>query len=462
MSLYKIIKELQTASGSNAKTAILEANKDNELLKAYLKAVYDPAINYYQTKIDKTKGWNLDWTDYDEQRGKYIQNFWHIIESVEPLFKRKFTGDRAKQMLSDLYASVSPESKELLELIIKRSIGAGVGDTMILKVFPNLWFSVPYQRCSLMDDKIKAKLDKQDKFYVQQKLDGSFCYLVKEVGKPPEAITRAGSRYPAEFAQKLATGLPDGFVMVGELLVYGEVATLGVPLDRKTGNGVLNSVLKGGDVPNNLGFEMTAWDCLTVDEWKAGKSDSKYWERLDDLDVALADMPNANAVVTHAVTSLEDAYKIYSGFTAQGMEGAVIKTTDFKWVNGTSKDCIKLKIEFECDLKVIGMTEGTGKAKGMLGSLTLSSGDGKIVTDCGTGFSDLARKTWWEQYSPEDIASYDIIVTVKSNDIIFKRDSEVRSLFLPVFVEERLDKTEADTYYRCVEQLEAAKNGGKK
>ena len=283
MSLYSIIKELQAASGSNLKTAILEAFKDNELLKDYLKAVYDPSLSYYQTKIDKSKGWNLDWMDYFEVNGEWVCDFNCILENVKALANREVTGDKAKEYLSGLYSCISPESKELLELLIKRSVGAGVGDTMILKVFPDLWFSVPYQRCSLMDDKIKAKFDKLPEFLVQEKLDGSFCYLVKEAGKPAEAITRAGSKYPKEFAEKLATGLPDGFVVVGELLVYGELATLGVPLDRKTGNGILNSILKGGEVGDNLGFELTAWDCLTVDEWKSGKSDKPYYQRLEIL-----------------------------------------------------------------------------------------------------------------------------------------------------------------------------------
>jgi len=451
MSLYKIIKELQTASGSNAKIAILQANKDNELLKAYLKATYDPAFSYYQTKVVASGA-----VGEEEFSQRTIANV------CGRLAFRKVTGHLASSKLTELHNNLNKEGQELLELLIKRSVGAGVGDTMILNVFPDLYFIPPYQRCSLMDDKIKAKFDKLPEFLVQEKLDGSFCYLVKEAGKPAEAITRAGSKYPKEFAEKLATGLPDGFVVVGELLVYGEVATLGVPLDRKTGNGILNSILKGGEVGDNLGFELTAWDCLTVEDFKAGKSPLKYCERLCELDIAVADMPNAFQVVTHFVKSLDQAYTIYSKFTAEGKEGAVIKDKYFLWSNGTSKDCIKLKIEFECDLKVIGMTEGTGKAKGMMGSLTLGSRDGIIKTDCGTGFTDDARKAWWGQYSPENIDSYDIVVTVKANDIITKRDSESVSLFLPVFLEERLDKSEADTYYQCVKQLEAAKNGGKK
>ena len=39
--LYTIVKALQNASGSNSKQAILESHKDNEVLKAYLKACYE-------------------------------------------------------------------------------------------------------------------------------------------------------------------------------------------------------------------------------------------------------------------------------------------------------------------------------------------------------------------------------------------------------------------------------------
>ncbi len=447
-NLYTIIKELQNASGSNAKTAILEANKDNELLKVYLKALYDPSISYYQTRLPK-----IDKSTPIGTLGSELIN-WFIAE----LGGRKVTGSLAVKCLKETLENVDTQSQELIELLIKRSIGAGVGDTMILKVFPDLYFIPPYQRCSLMDAKVKDRFSKLKTFFVQEKLDGSFCYLVKEAGKAPEAITRAGSKYPTEFAEKLAVGLPDGFVVVGELLVYGEAATLGVPLDRKTGNGVLNSVLKGCEVGDNLGFEMTAWDCLTAEAFKSHKSTSKYYQRLNLLENVLKTVPNIRAVHTEEVNSLEEAYQVYSGFTAEGKEGAVIKTTDFLWRDGTSRDCIKLKIEFEVDLEVIGWTEGTGKAKGMLGSLTVASSDRLLVSDLGTGFSDMDREDWWGNRN----LYIGKIITVKANDIISKRDSKIASLFLPVYLDVRFDKTEADSYARCVYQLHCAKNGGVK
>jgi DNA ligase-1 len=439
-NLYTIIKELQNASGSNAKTAILEANKDNELLKAYLKAVYDPALSYYQTTV-KTHPATLCYS--------FTQGTIQAI--VKTLAQRELTGDAAKKWLDNLMKDSNKEAQELIQLLIKRSIGAGVGDTMILKVFPDLWFSVPYQRCSLMDAKAKDRFSKLSSFLVQEKLDGSFCYLVKEAGKAPEAITRAGSRYPAEFAELLSTPQCEGFVVIGELVVLDYTNNEdGELLDRKTGNGILNSILKGGELNDNLEFVLVAWDCVNTVEFKNGYSKDPYYKRM-----AMLELVWETPVRTHHVNSLEDAYKIYSKFTAEGKEGCVVKSKDFLWRDGTSKDCIKLKIEFEVDLEVVAIHEGTGKASGMVGSITLRSSDGLIVTDCGSGFSDSDRVDWWINKEVR-IGS---IVTIKGNDIISKRENEVKSIFLPIFLEHRLDKTVADSYYRCYQQLESAKQG---
>ena len=445
MTLYEIVTALQSASGSNAKQAILEQHKDNELLKAYLKAVYDPSISYYQTKVK-----------FHEKNLGYNFNSDTIDAVVKTLAMRELTGDAAKAWLDTAMKGHNEGSQELISLIIKRSIGAGVGDAMILKVFPDLYFIPSYQRCSLMDSKAKEKFSKQKEFIIQQKLDGSFCYLIKEAGKDPQAITRSGSTYPLEFAQNLAHRLPDDFVVIGELLVLEEREDEPeyLTLDRQTGNGILNSILKGGNTDDKLCFELVAWDCVTVKEFKAGYSKTPYKERGTILESFWESIVEMNYV-----KSLEEAFAINSQYIAKGLEGSVIKTLDFEWRNGTSKDCIKLKIEFECDLKVIGMTEGTNKYKGMMGSLTVASSDGKIVSDVGTGFSDEARKAWWEMYTPDSIKSYEIVITVKANDIIISKGKETVSLFLPVYTEERFDKNGADSYERCVEQLESVKKG---
>lgn len=456
LKLYDIVKSLQEAQGNLNKQAILMQHKDNELFKEYMRAVYDPGINYYQKKIaNPTKGYNLDWCDYEVAN---VHDFTPVLRYVQKLSNREVTGNAAIKYLDDLNAACSPEGKELLKLLIDRSIGASVGDTMVLKTWPDLYFSVPYQRCSLLDAKAKEKFSKLPLMYVQEKCDGSFLYLVKEAGKGPQAITRAGSRYPREFAEKLAEGVPDGVVLIGELLVYEDVSTHGdyVLLDRKTGNGILNSVLKSGSAEtDSLMFNMTVWDFLTPEEFKAGKSNGDYTSRLMKLEEIFADndIKNADEIETCAVTNLEEAYEIYSNHTADGKEGAVLKTTNFIWKDGTSKDCVKMKIEFEIDLEITGVAEGTGKASGMMGALQLKSSCGKLVTDVGTGFDDATRKQFWQ--GKDELIG--MIVAVKANDIISKRDRDSKSLFLPVFIEERNDKTVADSLEDCERILAAAK-----
>jgi len=449
MKLYDIVKSLQEAQGNLNKQAILMQHKDNELFKEFMRVTYDPGINYYQKKIVPAKTLAVS---PSKEFGQET-----IDQMIGYLAERKDTGNKAIATLSMIHHSLNGEGQELTKLMIDRSIGASVGDTMVLKTWPDLYFSVPYQRCSLLDAKAKEKFSKLPLMYVQEKCDGSFLYLVKEAGKAPEAITRAGSKYPKEFAEKLAEGVPDGAVLIGELLVFTNPQYDGKQdvLDRQTGNGMLNSILKGGDVDDNFIFKMFAWDYLKVEEFKAGKSNMDYSYRLASLSnlVISNKVVNVEKVHTEKVATLVEAYEIYSKFTAAGLEGAVLKTPDFIWKDGTSKDCVKLKIEFEIDLEITGVAEGTGKASGMMGALQLKSSCGKLVTDVGTGFTDIIRQYFWMN---RDVMIGQI-VTVKANDIISKRDRDTKSLFLPVWLEERHDKNVADSLEDCERILAAAK-----
>lgn len=432
MSLYEIIKTLQETQGSKAKLAFLESHKDNALLKQYLKAVYDPAINYYQKKVAITK---------ENQGHPFCEDIVYTIKHY--ICDRNITGNAAKQWLEQYMYGYNIEAQELIQYMIKRSIEAGVSDSTILKVFPDLYFIPPYQRCSLPDAKIIDKFNKEGEILVQQKLDGMFAYLVNDNGDC-SAITRNGSKFTHEFAELLFGEFKDSCknqVIIGEIIVLKE----GNVLDRKTGNGILNSILQSGEIQKNYEYQLVAWDHLTVSEFKSGKSERNYITRRNDLIFAYP-----HVVYTRFVENVKEAYYIYRKFLEQGYEGAVMKTKHFKWKNGTSKEQVKLKLKFQVDLKVVGIIEGTGKYEGMMGSVSVESSDGKLKVDVGSGWNDEQRKNGIEAGS---------IITVEANDIITNRSNDTYSLFLPIFIEERLDKTEADSYDDCVTQLEAAKRG---
>lgn len=451
MKLYEIIQQLRNAKGSIEKQNILIANKDDALFKAYMKAVYDVGINYHVTKLPKdVSPGNMATLDQE-----YLD--W-LSEAVK---ERKFAGNEGKSLLKVTLATFDAEGGELFKYIIDRSIGASVGDTMVLKTWPDLYFIPPYQRCSLLDKKSREKFPPKKSFYVQTKLDGSFGYIVKWPDGRAEVITRQGSKYPHAFAEKMALGLKPGTVIVGELEVYKGYHDERQLLDRKTGNGILNSALKDGVLADDLQVQCTAWDLLTTEEFTRGKSDREYSERLHHLKSYELPMLCHGQIVlvqTWVVDSLEAAFTIYRDHTSRGLEGCIIKLPSSLWKDGTAKDIVKLKLKFQVEMRCVDIYEGEGKAKGMLGGIVIQSEDKLLKCNCGSGFTDEQRKLYWADPS----LIIEQVVTVEANDITQDRDvRKLPSLSLPIFVEVRNDKNSvADTYARIVYQHEAAKQGG--
>ena len=125
------------------------------------------------------------------------------------------------------------------------------------------------------------------------------------------------------------------------------------------------------------------------------------------------------------------------GLLSQGQEGIILKDRQGQWEDKRTKSQIKFKGELECDLKIVGIQAGTGKYEGMLGAILCESKDGIVKVSVGSGFNDEHRQT----YGDELIGK---IVAVKYNARITNKDGE-ESLFLPIFVEVREDKTVADS-----------------
>lgn len=454
MTLYEIIKSLQTTQGTKAKQAVLDDNKDNELLKAYLKAVYDPAISYYITKLPTPE-------KQQSERGVVISDV--LLEELDNMLaKRTLTGNMAKKWVAYVLSNMHPDQQELFGYIIKRSIDAkGIGETMVLKTFPGLFFVPPYMRCKGMDDKAKALYAAMTYFFVESKMDGSFAYLVRFLDGKAALHTRAGTYYPTWLAEKIASGVQANSVLMGELVVYLE----GKLQNRKDGNGILNSLLAGdadSPEPEAIDVQMVAWDLITVEEFIRGESYSDLENRFTNLlHLYEYQAPNVRIVQHFNVTSLKEAFKINTEHTTRGEEGTVWKNPKGIWRDSSSGtyDAVKVKVEFEADYEIIGAYEGKGKAAGMLGGFNYQTKEGQIESNVGTGLSDKQRIEFWKILQEEGMDAFNgCIATIKANDVITREGTKLESLFLPVFIEMRGDKTEADTYERVIEQLNNARS----
>jgi ATP-dependent DNA ligase len=229
----------------------------------------------------------------------------------------------------------------------------------------------------------------------------------------------------------------------GELLVAD---SSGKPLERKTGNGILSKGVKGTmSEKEALMVRATLWDYIPFEDFTKGKFEEIYSTRFSTLTNLLSKLEEKHSqlkhyvelVYTKEVNSQAQATSLFESFLAAGQEGTILKSKTGIWEDKRSKVQIKFKGELECDLRIVGWEEGTGRNKGRLGALVCESEDGMIRVNVGSGYKDEERDSFRQSMIGQ-------IATVKYNARIKDRGSNVESLFLPTFIELRLDKDIAD------------------
>jgi ATP-dependent DNA ligase len=138
------------------------------------------------------------------------------------------------------------------------------------------------------------------------------------------------------------------------------------------------------------------------------------------------------------INNLATAQALYQEKLDEGEEGLILKDPEGPWEDKRVKHQVKMKAELEADLLCTGTTAGTGKYTGMIGALEVRSADGAVKCSVGTGLSDEERRS-----DPSEFVGK--VLAVKYNALITDKKTKAKSLFLPVFVEIRLDKDKADS-----------------
>jgi ATP-dependent DNA ligase len=214
-------------------------------------------------------------------------------------------------------------------------------------------------------------------------------------------------------------------------------------LDRQTGNGILNKANKGtiSDLEAHK-VRATVWDVIPYLYFVDGECPVPYGKRIQSLNVLMdTHKPEKVSLVdSWEVENYEEAKTLFEGLLADGQEGIILKDKRGVWENKRAKHQIKFKGELECDLKIVAVEEGQGKAVGMLGAIVCESSDGLLKVNVGSGFNDAHRNNLW---SIRDTL-IGKVVAVKYN-MRSKNKAGDESLFLPIFVEIRDYKDVADS-----------------
>jgi hypothetical protein len=429
MNINEFLNSLAENASRNFKIDQLNAQSDNETLREVIRLALDPFTQFYQRKIPEYT------TD-----SKLSRSLDQAMLALYDLKERVVTGNAAIEYLRMLLSTVSADDAKVLERIISKDLKCGVDVSTANKVWSGLIPEYPCMLCSPFEQKLVDKI----KFpaYAQMKMDGMRFNAIVRDGKV-EFRSRNGKQIlllgnlEAEFAA-LAGNID--CVFDGELLVMLEGDHQFA--DRQTGNGILNKANKGTISAKEAALvHATVWDLIPYVQFIDGYCQTPYSKRYSTLQAIIAkqkaDGKKIWNVTSTIVETLEEAQEIFQGYLAEGFEGIILKDGAGVWEDKRSKTQIKFKGELECDLKIVAVEEGKGKAVGMLGAIICESADSIVKVNVGSGFNDAQRKQYWK----ENIV--DKIVAVKYNSRIKNKAGE-ESLFLPVFIELRDDKDVAD------------------
>ena len=217
--------------------------------------------------------------------------------------------------------------------------------------------------------------------------------------------------------------------------------------ERRTVSGEVGSLIKGKAKPGcDENWLANIFDVHTWDIFDGYESNVPYTKRRFILEGVrertIGDLPNIRISRRWKVENFGEVSALFAQVLSEGEEGLVLKCGDGVYELKRSSNWVKMKAERECDLMVVGWFPGEGRRAESIGGFTCQSSEGGLVVSVGSGFKDKDLEEIMKNGPDSYIGK---IVKVKFNEVISKKDSDVKSLFLPRFCGVRFDKNEANS-----------------
>lgn len=448
--LLEAIHTLRETKGTNAKKEVLtQILKENPDMVDFLQYVYDPLLSYYRTKFLPNA--------FPRMLSRSVVGSWdQVYDVLDQMSERTLSGQKADYELSKAATNIHPDYHELIQMILDRDIKAGIAEKGINAAFNaaggtgRLINVLPYHRYDNMTIDLLKKMDFRRGVYSQLKSDGMFANIICRHGKEPEIRSRSGSLIAGGSVDNLSLVFKDIIydAGVGESVFHGELLVVDLKqntiLPRAVGNGKLNSVIQTGEpLPEQFQVIYRVWDIVPYEKWfNAERVDIPYEARYNIISQMFDDDGLVQVQETRVVHSFAEAVEHFKDALSRKEEGTICKAADMPWEDGTSSQGLKLKMEIECDLEIIGFNpaDAKGKHSKTFGSLLCKTSDSLLIVGV-SGISDDLRKYMWE-HQDEFLGK---IAAVLSNGVQDKTDDSLKSLFLPRLVEVRIDKKIANT-----------------
>ena len=387
-----IIRTLEDHNSRLNKEAIIEAeaqNDNQELFEGFRYAL-SPYITFGVKKVPSHGG--------PDGQGLPWDAFKHLLELLST---RQLTGDAARDAIElALSASTKSQWNDWYRRILIKDLRCGVSEKTVNKVlkgkFTNIP-SVPVFECMLAHDGANHEKKIIGKKLVEPKLDGVRVLTVVDCESRTVTQYSRNGKVLENFTH-ITEGLLEHIDKFGRSYVLdGEIVSTSF-------QALMKQVHRKDNVQADDAVLML-FDILPLSEFKNGASIMgqrrrsrflKEFKHVFDLVGNIDIIPQEEIDLDSYVGELQ--FKQYNQDAIEkGFEGIMIKDPEAIYECKRSTSWLKQKPFIEVSLEVVEVEEGTGRNVGKLGALVLEGvdDDKAIRVNCGSGFSDADRDSFW-------------------------------------------------------------------
>ena len=447
--LFRKLMELQNTSSTNEKVEFIKANESDSGFIKLLKFLLDDLV---VTHISRKKLYKT----VDRFEFKELTTLSEFIDFLSYECSGKDYDIATIQNFIEDVASWGNDEVKILESVACKDVALGCGDKLFNKAVskPNQIETIKYMGASVMDMKKIDKLISENDAYAQLKCDGLYCSTHINNGKVSFFSRNGKQMFLGGKLKSELESIQLNRIICGELLLKGYTSS-----NRSEANGIIrglissNEKVENGDLKESTKFEkkygisleqandllyIVAWDCLDT-----FNDERLYKYRLRDLHNTIENISRVIVVKGKPINNKSELFEYFTELLSEGEEGIIVKGLNRKFTDGKPSHSIKLKLSFQCELRIKDFVSGAinSKYENTLGALYCESEDGLMKTKL-SGMSDELRNIIWS-----DKDKYrDCVIEIECSGISKAKDSETYSFFFPRFKDFRFDKDRADTY----------------
>lgn len=411
--VINIINQLRSTNSTNNKIKILKDNSDNEILKKVLWYTYNDSLQY-----------GFSEKKLRELLDNFVETMCTIIykngfDMLEELSKSNIS-DKLREKVLFFISLKDDEEQELWINILTKDLKCNISAKTINKAIPKLIPEFNIQQAYPIN---KYPLKPNTWFVLEEKLNGINCSDVNGIMLSRQGKEIANLNHIIEQLNQLSF---KGYYFNGELIRKNKDGLTNGENFRET-TSIVNS-----DAEDKSNIDFIVFDLLPIDEFYQGESKLKYKERLallkqlkqEAIDKGLINLNIPK--IYYEGNDITIINKYLDIATKEDKEG-LMAIKNCKWKNKRHNGILKVKKFMSADCEIVGYEEGEGKLKGTLGAFVIDYKNNKVYV--GSGFTDLQRKTYW-QNRDEYIGR---ILEVKFKEESKDKKTGLISLQFPIF-----------------------------